>query len=127
MKTIQLEHDGVTFIVPEGFQFIDLPIAQYPNFCGAGSGIREKLIPDQWFGVRFSIACHVHDEMWSIRPKSWLTYHASNSIFARNMFVIIDQYMNVLDPRRHQKLMNIINVYMNSVSSPIGAAVYWRS
>lgn len=126
MNTIVCWHDGVQFIVPEGFEFIDVPLKDYPTFCGPGRKFGDLIVPDRLFGVNLGAACHVHDDAWAYRPKSWVVFHCSNANFLQNLHAIYMNFQdNFKDPEEHADMRRILMLYFTAVST-VGALTYWR-
>ena len=80
---------AVSIISPIGFLDHDLVVEDYGTYCGAGRGFGDIIVPDTIWGLNISPACAVHDEMWRIADSTWEAFHASNSIFLRNIISLI--------------------------------------
>jgi len=86
--TIQ-EFHGVKYQTPLGFDFLDKDIDDYPSFCGAGSGIGDKVVPEKIGGMPCSHICHVHDEWWEMCDPTWLAFLRGNMAFGYNLAVYL--------------------------------------
>ncbi len=80
-------------------QWPGVDYARFPdNFCGAGNGIGEKLVPDYlgfwWWKVKVSPACWAHDMSWDYCEPTWEAFHSSNSHFLDNLIQLIDSKCN---------------------------------
>lgn len=73
------------------------------NFCGAGTGLGEKLVPDYIFGntkilscigldisIKISPACFIHDVDWLYSQPTWDDFTDSNRRFKYNIESIIN-------------------------------------
>lgn len=89
MKFILQRHDGVPMVTLEGFVFHKEKHKDYPSYCGAGKGLQEKLIPETFYGLRISAACHTHDDFWINSDKGDLDFLMSNALFLLNSLMII--------------------------------------
>jgi len=85
----QLRFFGINYLVPDGFEFLDKEIDNYPSFCGAGSGIGDKVVPETIGGMRCSHICHAHDESWESAPATFNGFTVSNALFGFNLTVYL--------------------------------------
>jgi len=85
METKLLVIDHTTLVARIGYE----PPLVFPDCCGAGSGIGEKIIPETIFGIRVSKACHIHDDCFDNGEATWADFHQSNYMFLRNIIAII--------------------------------------
>jgi len=89
METTMLKFHGIQYQVPEGFEFLDKEINEYPSFCGAGDGIGDKIVPEVIGGMRCSHICHAHDECWSLCEPTRVAFIKSNMMFGYNLSVYL--------------------------------------
>ena len=114
---------SILIIAPDDIHFpFDNPI-DYPDCCGAGQGFGEKIVPETIWGVRVSLACFIHDDMWNRSERSWSNFHKSNSIFLRNIINIIQAYSKSQILKRLRLYRAI--TYYNAVDS-FGSNVFWN-
>ncbi len=85
----QLRYFGITYLTPDNFEFLDKDIDMYPSFCGAGSGIGDKVVPETIGGMRCSHICHAHDESWDDANDTLNGFVLSNAIFGFNLMVYL--------------------------------------
>jgi hypothetical protein len=104
---VTFDFDGIQLSIPEKL----LPIfpsnytyKTFPdNFCGAGDGIGEKLVPDYIFGptrflkfiglnvsIKLSPACWIHDKDWIVAEPTWEAFGETNDRFHKNLEAIIE-------------------------------------
>jgi len=112
--TIQ-EFHGVKYQTPLGFDFLDKDIDDYPSFCGAGSGIGDKVVPEKIGGMPCSHICHVHDEWWEMCDPTWLAFLRGNMAFGYNLAV----YLGTGKGSKWDKAWRLIkgSVYVGAVST----------
>jgi hypothetical protein len=67
----------------------DLPSYEWPTFCGAGSGIGDKIVPETICDVSVSCCCADHDIRWSIADDTWSAAIAANWIFYQNLSAFV--------------------------------------
>ena len=89
MKTKTLEFNGVEYIVPVDFTFVDTFIFRYPTFCGAGEGIGDMIVPETIGGMRISHICHCHDESWKACDPRLVAFIKTNMMFGYNLSVYL--------------------------------------
>ena len=89
MKTTYIKFHGVQYEAPEGFEFIDRSIGEYPSFCGAGEGIGDKVVPEIIGGMRCSHICHIHDESWLKCEPTKAGFIKGNMMFGYNLAVYL--------------------------------------
>jgi len=56
---------------------------------GCGSGWNAALVPDNWFGIDFTIPCAIHDEMYAV-GKTVEDKNEADRIFLNNMLRVAD-------------------------------------
>jgi len=83
--------EGVPLFMPS---FVDehfptLPMAEFPHFCGAGTGIAEKLVPDHILWLYVSIACWIHDCMFCLSSPTKENWFVANGLLVLNLFMLI--------------------------------------
>ena len=70
MELITSNYKNIPFIVPAvGFMWPQE--INFPSCCGAGTGVQEKVIPDNFYGVNVSPACWIHDQMFTLADPTW--------------------------------------------------------
>lgn len=89
MKTQILEFHGVDYHVPDPFEFLVKELVDYPSFCGAGSGIGDRIVPEKIGGMPCSHICHVHDEWWEYCDSTWIAFIRGNMAFGYNLAVYL--------------------------------------
>lgn len=89
MKTKILAFHGVDYHVPEPFEFLEKELADYPSFCGPGSGIGDRLVPEYIGAMKCSHLCHIHDEWWEHCDATWIAFIRANMAFAYNLAVYL--------------------------------------
>lgn len=107
-ETVKIDFSGIPLVLPDTpeikrifrcYTYDNFPV----NFCGAGKGIGELLVPDyilgftrffKWVGLDYSIkispACAGHDEDWLIAEPTWEAFKEANERFEENIEAIID-------------------------------------
>jgi len=89
MKIKMVSFHGVQYQTPGDFEFLDKPLDEYPSFCGAGSGIGDKIVPEKIGGMTCSHICHIHDEWWSSCDPKWIAFLRGNMAFGYNLAVYL--------------------------------------
>ncbi len=56
---------------------------------GCGSGWNAALVPDNWFGIDFTIPCAIHDEMYAV-GKTTEDKNEADRVFLNNMLRVAD-------------------------------------
>lgn len=115
MKIIMQGFKGVQYQTPDGFEFLEKEIDDYPSFCGAGKGIGDKIVPEFIGGMRCSHICHIHDEWWEKCDPTWIAFLRANMAFGYNLAV----YLGTGTGTRRTKLWRFIKgaVYVGAVST----------
>lgn len=115
-------------IAPSDIEFPSFELEFYEGVtnCGAGSGIGDLIVPESIYFVRITLACFVHDDMWSRSAPSWKDFHHSNSVFLSNLTSIIrveswDNYLNAVKRLR----MYRATTYFNAVDNT-GKYIFWE-
>lgn len=92
IKTTFIKVEGITLWVPSFLVDLwprEVPLAGFPSYCGAGSGIGDKIVPEYIWGLKVSAACFIHDILWAICPNTWAWFILSNLMFLFNLLSII--------------------------------------
>jgi hypothetical protein len=113
----------VHLVAPFEFLIPNERVENFDHYCGAGRGFGDIVIPDRMWGLNISPACAVHDEMWNIAPATWEAFHASNSIFLRNLIqlITIQSKSSILKRLRLYRAVT----YYNAVDS-FGKNIFWK-
>lgn len=125
MKTVKIDYAGATIevldFVADRWPF-ELPSDKWPTFCGAGSGLGEKLVPDQIFGISVSHLCFDHDCGFCTGPDTQEAWHAHNKRLYRNLVATII----ASDLPRKEMIMavNECAAFFLAVESPFGYAAF---
>jgi len=61
-----------------------LPLNEFPDMCGAGEGLQEKIIPDTFYFQSQRHNCFIHDVTHTIFPPTAFGFHSSNLILLAN-------------------------------------------
>ena len=69
----------------------DFPYQKWPTFCGAGSGLGDRIIPEYICKVRVSCVCGDHDIRWSVSEDSFAEALKANWILYQNLRVFVWQ------------------------------------
>lgn len=95
----------------------DLPLEDWPTYCGAGGGIGDWLVPDVIWSARVCPACFIHDIDWAIADGSYKSFQEGNDRLKRNLMALTGAQL----PKGVRLVANIrCNTYWLVVSSPIG-------
>jgi hypothetical protein len=99
-----------SIIAPDDIFFTHSDPMDYEDCCGAGEGLGERIVPDTIWGLKISLACFVHDDMFERGEKTWAHFHQSNSIFLKNIINIIHAYSKsrIL---KHLRLYRAVSYY----------------
>ena len=81
--------DGVTLIAPVSWNPSHDLLKDFPDCCGAGTGLGERLVPDKLLGLRISAACEIHDHDFVVASPTWAAFHAASYRFVQNIYFII--------------------------------------
>ena len=110
--------EGVEFLKPKGLE-LPLHLDQFPDSCGPGNGLEEKLIPEVIWGLRVSPACWIHDRSWEYSKPCLEDFHISNAMFAWNLFSLIQEFPSriwVVNAVRFYRA----TTYFVAVNGPLG-------
>ena len=97
---VTISYQGVALQVPAwlaGVWRYDLPLNDFPSFCGAGKGLGDWLVPEKNHGAILSPACFVHDIMWSTSYDTYLHFQKANNTFLKNLKSCV--YSQLKDPK----------------------------
>lgn len=114
---------AIKLVSPLGFIDENLVVEDYDTYCGAGKGFGDIIIPDTMWGLNISPACAIHDEMWKVAPPTWEAFHASNSIFLRNIISLIVSQSKSKFLKRLRLYRAV--TYYNAVDS-VGQNIFWK-
>lgn len=87
-RLVFIRYGDIPLQVPtwlSGIWRYDLPLKDFPSFCGAGGGLGDWLVPEKMYGAIVSPACFVHDIMWSTSYDSYMHFQRANNIFYWNL------------------------------------------
>lgn len=87
-----LEYLGATLEMPSWLMPlwpVDMPLAEWPTFCGAG-GIGDILVPDDIIGVHISPACFIHDIDFATLPREWWPFQQANNRLYSNIVALVE-------------------------------------
>lgn len=119
---IGINGHNVKLVAPSIIEFPTSLVTDFPDACGAGSGIGQKIVPDTIWGIPVSPGCFIHDFQWLIAPPTWEAFHASNGMFHRNLNSLIKaQSGNSF--MLHLRMYRAVT-YFNAVDS-VGADIFW--
>lgn len=113
---------NVPVVAPEGTKFPSRYIKDFEPWCGAGRGFGNTLVSETIWGLPVSPACYIHDLMWEEAEPTWEAFHASNSIFIRNLIslIVVQSKMSFLKSLR----MHGAVAYYNAVDT-FGKDIFW--
>ncbi len=104
---------------------LDLPLRKWPTFCGPGSGLGDRLVPD-FIGKEciayIQIACLQHDLDWALADGSREDYERANMRFLRNLRSLVRTQID--DEEVLDEALWDCEVYYMFVASPIGYGRY---
>lgn len=95
----------------------------FGDYCGAGTGIANTLVPETIWGIKISPACFIHDVMWERAEPTWADFHHSNSVFWHNINTLVMEQSKSKTLGRLRLYRAV--TYYNAVDS-IGASIFWR-
>lgn len=79
--------EGIPLLMPEilALNWPDhLPLSDFPNFCGAGEGLQEWIIPETFYFQSQRHNCFIHDVTHTIFPPTRAGFYMSNQILLSN-------------------------------------------
>jgi len=127
METKITELEGISFITPDPFEFPFDTIAVCPPSCGPGKGLRERVVPECFWGLKISPVCYIHDDSLVKAEATWQDFHQINSIMLTNFLIVFDSLPHSLwtwllnSLRRHGALS-----YYNWCVSPAGVRYFMK-
>lgn len=83
----------------------ELPLKDWPTFCGAGDGVGDKLVPDtmcfnNWFGghstAYINPACFIHDITSAICDHTVEDFQFSNRLMLKNSISLVNSQLNFI-------------------------------
>ncbi len=112
----------VPIVAPVDMDFPSVYLNDYGSYCGAGKGFGDVIVPETVWGLTISIACYVHDKMWEDALPTWEAFHASNSIFLRNIIscIRVQSRSSFLKSLRMYRAVT----YYNAVDK-FGKKIFW--
>jgi hypothetical protein len=116
----------VPLLVP--FNFILSPdnyIEDVNDCCGSGGWLKQALVPETMYGLRISMACAIHDEMFSSAPPTYEAFYIANAVMCFNLLIII----STLSKSKFMMALRIINAmgYFMAVNVSIPALnTFWQ-
>ena len=137
-STVQILWEGIKLQCPPScaLAFRRYSYKSFPtNFCGAGKGLGELIVPDYIFGptrflkfigmdisIKIAPACYIHDADWDCAEPTWDAFHEANDRFHRNLEAIIDKKARC-DLVRARAMYRPVT-YKNAVDT-VGRSVFW--
>jgi len=118
------EVEGLSLIMPRVLKenWSNLPLEDYPNFCGAGHGWGERTVPDTNYGMSMRHNCLIHDVCFCVLPPTEEYWHISNEMLhINNLRTIRIKSGNFIIRRLRE---NRATTYFDFVESPIGLKCY---
>lgn len=87
-----------------------------------------KAVKDKLANGKINIApaCHIHDQMFKEKNKSWDHFHNTNYIMFINCFAIFDAFKERLTEKEKNKFIVDIAAYLLAIDT-LGAVFYWKS
>ena len=79
--------NNIRFYIPENVESRLCDKSVKKNGCG--SGWNAALVPDNWFGIDFTIPCAIHDEMYAV-GKTLEDKNEADRVFLNNMIRVAD-------------------------------------
>lgn len=99
----------------------DMPLRNWPTFCGAGDGIGDFVVPDRVRTAIVAPACFIHDIEWATGDiKNPYDFVMSNVHFYFNLRAMCS---GQLTGTKLRIALHLCGVYALVVTSPIG----WRN
>lgn len=100
----------------------NLPLKDWPTYCGAGKGPGDWLVPDRIEGAYIQVACFQHDIDWALSSGTREEYEQSNMRFLRNLRRLVR--LQITDEDELSDALWNCEVYYIAVSSPVGFSCY---
>jgi len=120
---IGIHGEEVPQVIPEEVDFPCNQVELFNDYCGAGEGLFNTLVPEKVWGIPISPACFIHDRMWAMADASWCDFHYSNSVFLSNINALIS-YQSRSKCLKRIRMYRAVTYY-NAVDS-IGSEIFWR-
>jgi hypothetical protein len=83
-----ISYQGISLRLPhwlaDEWRF-ELPLRDFPTYCGAGNTVGEWLVPDTAHKARLSPACLIHDIEQCIGKRSFTNFMNTNNNLLRNL------------------------------------------
>jgi hypothetical protein len=101
-----------------------LRLAEFPNFCGAGDGFGELVVPETFYGLSMRHVCFIHDITHSLFDPTREHWHLSNQIMLLNA-------LNTIRTRTCFKIVRFLRnrramLYYDAVETEFGFACFTR-
>lgn len=121
--------ENVAARFPKQYTYETFPI----NYCGAGNGFQEKIIPDYVFGfsryagflgldcsIKISPACKIHDDDYDLALPYWDDFRACNDRLQHNIEQIIEaksrnEFLKAISLYRPVTYRNAVDIFGKSV------------
>ena len=120
MKNIVIKNiEGIRLHMPKlvADNWPILLLDEFPNFCGAGTGLGEVAVPDTMYGVSVRHVCFIHDCMFNLMSPDKDNWHYANDIMLMNNLATIRVMSNTfMRPFRSFRALN----YYGAVESGFG-------
>jgi hypothetical protein len=80
----------VPLLVPYSFTLPqDSHIEDVEDCCGSGGWLKQALVPETMYGLRISIACAIHDEMFTSAGPTYEAFYIANAVMCFNLMILI--------------------------------------
>lgn len=83
--------EGIPFIVRREAPIPYTKLKDFPDCCGPGEGILNRLIPDTFWFLKMSAACYFHDKDFEYAEPTEEEFDNCNERFQFNMYSIINR------------------------------------
>lgn len=121
---VRKDVEGVVLSMPKILANIwpRLSIHDFPDFCGAGEGFGEKIVPETFYGMSVRHNCFIHDITHTILPPTVEYWHISNELMLVNCLRTIRAFSTskVLRYLRERRAV----LYFDGVESKTGLKCY---
>ena len=67
----------------------NLPLSDWPSFCGAGDGLGDRIVPDTINGNRVACCCFEHDISWILADATFAAFMKSNLRLYLNLRAVV--------------------------------------
>ena len=81
IRTTTIRYAGANIEIPSFLVPLwprGLPLESWPTFCGAGSGLGDRIVPDCINSVRIACCCFIHDIDWCMSDNSFTDFMQAN-------------------------------------------------